>query len=87
VVATVDARGQVVALAIEPALRHRAEPGGDLGWLSRELGDAIALTTLRVSADGAVTATTNDARSYLLIGARGGNAGVEARWAATWETR
>lgn len=85
VVATTQ-RGQVTKLSIRdrgPALGG----GGGLTWLAAELAEATAVTGLAVDEDGAVTITTSDGRAYLAIPGRGsgGNAGVEAQWAAAWD--
>lgn len=91
-VATVDARGRVPALAVEPVATEPhdlafAKPHDQFGWLASELDDALAITTLEVGRDGAVTALTDDDRRYRLIAGRGGNTAVEARWAAAWDAR
>lgn len=79
------AKGEVIALTITdvgPAIGD----GGGLSWLGAELADATAITGLATDEDGAVTITTSDGRAYMAIPGRGsgGNAGVEARWAAAW---
>jgi hypothetical protein len=90
VVATVRAKGrnkgEVIGLSITdvgPAIGDM----GSLSWLGSELADATAVTVLAADADGAVTITTSDGRAYMAIPGRGsgGNAGVEARWAAAWD--
>ncbi len=78
-------RGAVTGLSITdigPALGG----AGGLTWLGAELAEATAITALSVDEDGAVTITTNDGRAYMAIPGRGsgGNAAVEARWAAAW---
>ena len=78
-------RGEVIALTITdvgPALGDV----GNLSWLGTDLMDATAVTTLSSDEDGAVTITTSDGRGYMAIPGRGsgGNAAVEARWAAAW---
>lgn len=79
------AKGEVIALSITD-LGPASGLGGSLTWLGTELAEATAITGLAVDADGAVTLTTNDGRAYLAIPGRGsgGNAAVEARWAAAW---
>ncbi|MBL9014740.1 MAG: hypothetical protein JNL83_11220 [Myxococcales bacterium] len=79
--------GAVTALTITdlgPAL------GGanSLAWLGAELADATAVTAVTPDEDGAVTITTSDGRAYMAIPGRGsgGNAAVEARWAAAWSS-
>ncbi|MBA3465496.1 MAG: hypothetical protein H0T46_36525 [Deltaproteobacteria bacterium] len=90
VVATLRAKGpnkgEVIALSITdvgPAIGDM----GSLSWLGGELADVTAVTVLAVDGDGAVTITTSDGRAYMAIPGRGsgGNAGVEARWAAAWD--
>jgi hypothetical protein len=79
-------RGEVIALSITdigPAIG----PDGGLSWLGSELAEVTAITQLTADEDGAVTITTDDGRAYMAIPGRGsgGNAGVEAQWAAAWE--
>ncbi|CAN5864103.1 hypothetical protein BH11MYX3_BH11MYX3_02250 [soil metagenome] len=90
VVATTRARGankgEVIALSITdigPAIGQL----GDLSWLGSELAEVTAITQLTADDDGSVTITTNDGRAYMALPGRGagGNAGVEAQWAAAWE--
>ena len=89
VVVTTRARGEVVSLVVEPA-RHAPHDLGSLSWLADELRDASAIEQLAVDSDGAITIATSDGRRYMAIPGRGsggaGNTGVEARWAAEWET-
>jgi len=90
VVATVDARGQVVAVAFDArgdAAARDSHAHGSLGWLSRELDDALAITAIAVDRDGTITAITDDERRYRMIPTRDGNTAVEARWAAAWDAR
>ncbi len=90
VIATTRARGahkgEVIALSITDIGAAIGDPGG-LSWLGAELSEATAVTQLRADADGAVTITTSDGRAYMAIPGRGsgGNAGVEAQWAAAWD--
>ncbi len=90
VIATTRARGankgEVIALSITDIGPAIGEIGG-LSWLGAELADATAITRLLADEDGAVTITTSDGRAYMAIPGRGsgGNAGVEARWAAAWD--
>lgn len=79
-------KGEVIALSITDVGPAIGDVGG-LSWLGGELMDATAVTALAVDADGAVTITTSDGRAYMAIPGRGsgGNAGVEARWAAAWD--
>lgn len=80
-------KGEVIALTITDVGPAIGDVGG-LSWIGAELADATAVTTLAVDAEGAVTLTTSDGRMYMAIPGRGsgGNAGVEARWAAAWNT-
>ncbi|MBL0214636.1 MAG: hypothetical protein IPQ07_12195 [Myxococcales bacterium] len=80
------ARGAVASLSIT-AVGPATGDLGSLSWLGAELADATAITALAVDEDGAVTITTSDGRTYMAIPGRGsgGNAAVEARWAAAWD--
>ena len=79
-------RGQVASLSIRPVGPATGDYGS-LSWLGAELADATAVTALAIDEDGAVTITTSDGRAYMAIPGRGsgGNAAVEARWAAAWD--
>lgn len=79
-------RGEVIALAMEPAAPN-AELGGGLSWLADELESITAITRLVADEDGAVTITTNDGRRYMAIPGRGsgGNAAAAAHWAGEWD--
>jgi hypothetical protein len=81
------ARGEVIALSITDVGPAIGGAGG-LSWLAVELAEATAITGLAVDEDGAVTITTSDGRAYMAIPGRGsgGNAAVEARWAAAWSS-
>lgn len=63
-----------------------AEDAG-LSWLSDVMKDTTAVTKLLVDRDGAVTLVTADNQRFMAIPGRGsgGNAQVEARWAASWD--
>jgi hypothetical protein len=78
-------KGEVTSLSITDVGIAIGDAGG-LSWLGAELADATAITGLAVDEDGAVTITTSDGRAYMAIPGRGsgGNAAVEARWAAAW---
>ena len=80
-------KGEVIALSIIDVGPAIGDAGG-LSWLGAELAEATAITGLAVDEDGAVTITTSDGRAYMAIPGRGsgGNAAVEARWAAAWNT-
>jgi len=80
------AKGEVIALTIT-GLGPAIGGPGNLSWLGAELIDATAVTALSSDEDGAVTITTSDGRAYMAIPGRGsgGNAAVEARWAAAWD--
>jgi hypothetical protein len=58
-----------------------------LSWLSDVMRETTAVTRLEVDRDGAVTLSTTDGQRYMVIPGRGsgGNAAVEARWAAEWD--
>lgn len=83
--ATTRAKGEVIALTV---IDTGPSPGGlgNLSWLSDELAQATAVTTLTTDEDGAVTIGTSEGRSYMAIPGRGsgGNTSVEAQWAAAW---
>ena len=83
-----SAKGEIVSLTITPTAPSAAaiELGG-LSWLGDELESVTAITHLVPDEDGAVTITTDDGRRYMAIPGRGsgGNAAVEARWAAAWD--
>ena len=85
VVATTSKNHEVVSLAIAETEPSDLELGG-LSWLTEELESVAAITRLVPDGDGAVTIITNDNRRYMAIPGRGsgGNAAVEARWAAEW---
>jgi len=88
--ATTTRRGEVTTLEIAPIAdteAARLELGGGLSWLADELAEVTAVTRLVADDDGAVTITTSDHRRYMAIPGRGsgGNAAVEARWAAAWD--
>jgi hypothetical protein len=86
VVATTARRGEIVALAIEPAGPAGAELHG-LTWLAAELADATAIVRLVPSDGGGVLLSTSDGRRYLVTPQRfprTGNEAVEARWGAAW---
>ncbi len=85
-IATTRANGAVVSLTIVDC-GAALEDIGSLSWLSNELAQTTAVTSLAVDADGAVTITTSDDRTYMAIPGRGsgGNIAVEARWAAEWD--
>lgn len=85
-IAATRANGDVVSLTITEVGPAR-EDIGNLSWLASELAQTTAVTRLAVDADGAVTITTSDDRSYMAIPGRGsgGNLAVEARWAGAWD--
>ncbi|MBA3540611.1 MAG: hypothetical protein H0T79_13455 [Deltaproteobacteria bacterium] len=87
VVATTGARGTVIGFAITDVGTATGE-AGNLVWLANELANTVAVTRLIADEDGAVTITTSDGSRYMAIPGRGsgGNMGVEARWAAAWNT-
>ncbi|HEY5921541.1 MAG TPA: hypothetical protein VIV11_07710 [Kofleriaceae bacterium] len=85
VVATTAASHEVT-LVVE---RERGFDDGGMGgltWLVDTMRETIAVTRLDVDEDGAVTLTTDQGMRYMAIPGRGsgGDADVEARWAAEW---
>jgi hypothetical protein len=89
VVATINARGEVTSLSID----ERGPSYGELGslsWLSPAIVNATAITRIAVDEDDAVTLTTDAGEAFMIIPGRGsggaGNAAVEARWAAAWDS-
>ncbi len=79
-------KGEVIGLSITDIGPAIGDYGG-LSWIAAEMTEATAVTQLRADEDAAVTITTNEGRAYMAIPGRGsgGNAGVEAQWAAAWE--
>ena len=77
--------GEVISLAVVESEAQGSEQGG-LTWLADEL-DTTSVTKLVVDEDGAVTIATAAGRKYMAIPGRGsgGNAAVEAQWAAEWD--
>lgn len=88
--ATTRRSGEVVSLIVSEAPGARVSEHGGLTWLGDELASGrIRVTRLVVDEDGAVTIATSAGRTYMAIPGRGsgGNAAVEARWAAAWDSR
>ncbi|MCX5748557.1 MAG: hypothetical protein NT062_39415 [Proteobacteria bacterium] len=87
VVAQTDRLDVVTAVVIDEVSDTSLEPG-NLAWLGAELTDATAVRQLAADEDGAIVIVTSDERRYMAIPGRGsgGNAAVEARWAASWDT-
>jgi hypothetical protein len=80
-----DTRGkEIIAVSIKDVGRTTGTRGR-LSWLIREMQDTTAITEASVK-DGQVTITTSDGHRYLLIPGHSTNAGVEARWAAEWNS-
>lgn len=77
--------GEVVSLVVVESGGRVSEQGG-LTWLADEL-DTTTVQKLVVDEDGAVTIATGAGRKYMAIPGRGsgGNAAVEAQWAAEWD--
>ena len=78
-------QGRVVQI-VERDRGITADELGSLSWLAESMQETIAVTHLSVDEDGAVTLTTDQGVRYMAIPGRGsgGNAAVEARWAAEW---
>ena len=75
------------ALDYHPGARAFGARGpGGLSWLGDVMRETTAVTRLDVDRDGAVMLVTSDGQRYMAIPGRGsgGNAAVEARWAAQW---
>jgi len=87
VTATVNAHGDVTSLTIDERGTSYAELGS-LSWLSPEIASSTAITRITVDEDDAVTLTTDTGDAFMIIPGRGsgGNAAVEARWAAAWDS-
>ena len=87
VTATVNAHGDVTSLTIDERGTSYAELGS-LSWLSPEIASSTAITRITVDEDDAVTLTTDTGEAFMIIPGRGsgGNAAVEARWAAAWDS-
>jgi hypothetical protein len=85
ILATIDAHGRVVALEIGDVGRGRFEPGR-LSWLTDVMKDAASVARLDVEDDGEVVVITNTGERYLTVERTDGNAAVEARWGAAWNT-
>jgi hypothetical protein len=85
IVATTRASGAVVAVTIRARGVGTVEPG-NLTWLADVMKDVAAVTRLSIDEDGAVTVVTSNGMRFMAIPGRGsgGNAAVEARWAAAW---
>jgi len=82
----VETRGKdIIAVSVRDAGRGGSRGGGRLGWLIGEMQDTTAVTEASVK-DGQVTIGTSDGHRYLLLPGRNTNAGVEARWAAEWNS-
>ena len=82
----VETRGKdIISVSIRDAGRGGTRNGGRLGWLISEMQDTAAVTEASVK-DGQVTIATSDGHRYLLLPGRNTNAGVEARWAAEWNS-
>lgn len=85
IIATTRPSGTVVSLAIRDlGLGHVGM--GSLSWLADAMQDTAAVSRLLVDEDGAVTLVTSEGARLMAIPGRGsgGNAAVEARWAAAW---
>jgi hypothetical protein len=86
---TVRDAGAISSFAVVPVdgASHTLGARGVLSWLGGELRDAPAISRLDVDAEGIIALRTSDGRRYRALPARiaGGNAAVEARWAAEWD--
>lgn len=92
VIATVNARGEVIAITIDERPTSSTELGS-LSWLSPEIANANAITRIAVDEDDAVTFTTDAGDAFMIIPGRGsggslgaGNDATSARWAAAWDS-
>lgn len=87
VTAHVNKRGDVTALSVRERGDATGEPGS-LSWLSPAIESTTAIVRLVADEDDAVTLTTDTGDAFMIIPGRGsgGNAAVEARWAATWDS-
>ncbi|MEJ7600851.1 MAG: hypothetical protein WKG01_23300 [Kofleriaceae bacterium] len=88
VAVTTRKSGEVSSLVVTETPAGRVSEHGGLSWLSAELASGTAaVTRLAVDEDGAVTITTRNGRTYMAIPGRGsgGNAAIEAQWAAAWD--
>ena len=85
-VATAGGDGGAVTLVVERDRGFDEGGAGGLTWLVDTMRETIAVIRLDVDDDGAVTLTTDQGMRYMAIPGRGsgGNAAVEARWAAEW---
>jgi hypothetical protein len=79
-------RAGEVSLVVEHARSGGDIELGGLTWLVDTMKETIAIKRLDVDEDGAVMLTTDAGTRYMAIPGRGsgGNAAVEARWAAAW---
>lgn len=88
IVATVGAHGEVTQLVVDERGAARGEVG-NLSWLSGAVENATAIVRMAIDEDDAVTLTTDAGEAFMIIpgrGSGGGNAAVEARWAAAWDS-
>lgn len=88
VVVAIGARGEVTGITIDERGVARGEIGS-LSWLSGAVENATAIVRMVVDEDDAVTLTTDTGEAFMIIpgrGSGGGNAAVEARWAAAWDS-
>jgi hypothetical protein len=88
VTVTVRDDGDIGKLAVVPVDGVLPHKHGALSWLGGELRDATSIDNLSVDDDGVIIVSTTDGRKYKALPARksAGNAAVEARWAAAWDT-
>jgi hypothetical protein len=86
IVATTGDAGNVISVVEHARVASDMDLGG-LSWLAETMQQTVAITTLEVDEDGAVMLTTNDGMRYMAIPGRGsgGNAEVDARWAAEFD--
>lgn len=87
IVATTGGDGNVLDV-VEHDRAHGELDLGGLSWLADTMKQANAVTNLTVDEDGAVTLTTSEGARFMAIPGRGsgGNAEVEARWAAEFDS-
>lgn len=87
ILATTDRAGKVIDVVEQTRVASDTDLGG-LSWLAEAMQGTVAVTTLAVDEDGAITLTTVDGQRYMAIpgrGSGGSNDEVEARWAGEFD--